>query len=68
MAQIRRYFGERSGVGRLISRARDNQSYILQTRVGYHCVVGKSALELFFFSAQKEPNTYRNITVTYKAL
>ncbi len=68
MGEIRRYFDERYGVGRLISRARDNQTDIIQTLVGYQWVVGKSALELFFFSAQKEPNIYRNITVTYKAL
>ena len=68
MGEIRRYFDERYGVGRLISRARDNQTDIIQTLVGYQWVVGKSALELFFFSAQKEPNVYRNITVTYKAL
>lgn len=68
MGEIRRYFDERYGVGRLISRARDNQTDIIQTLVGYQWVVGKSALELFFFSAQKVPNVYRNITVTYKAL
>lgn len=68
MGEIRRYFDERYGVGRLISRARDNNTDIIQTLVGYQWVVGKSALELFFFSAQKEPNIYRNITVTYKAL
>ncbi len=68
MGEIRRYFDERYGVGRLISRARDNNTDIIQTLVGYQWVVGKSALELFYFSAQKEPNVYRNITVTYKAI
>ena len=65
---IRVYIDESYGVGRLISRARDNQTDIIQTLVGYQWVVGKSALELFLFSAQKVPNVYRNITVTYKAL
>ena len=68
MGEIRRYFDEKYGVGRLISRARDNDTEVIQTLVGYQWVVGKSALELFYFSAQKEPNVYRNITVTYKAL
>ena len=68
MGEIRRYFDEKYGIGRLISRARDNDTEVIQTLVGYQWVVEKSALELFYFSAQKEPNVYRNITVTYKAL
>ncbi|HEY3662264.1 MAG TPA: hypothetical protein VGL24_03850 [Chthoniobacterales bacterium] len=68
MGEIRRYFDGKYGTGRLISRSRDNDTDVIQTLVGYQWVVGKSALELFYFSAQKEPNVYRNITVTYKAL
>jgi hypothetical protein len=68
MGEIRRYFDDKYGTGRLISRSRDNDTDVIQTLVGYQWVVGKSALELFYFSAQKEPNVYRNITVTYKAL
>ncbi len=68
MGEIRRYFDEKYGTGRLISRSRDNNTEVIQTLVGYQWVVGKSALELFYFSAQKEPMVYRNITVTYKAL
>ncbi len=68
MGEIRRYFDEKYGVGRLISRSRDNETEVLQTLVGYQWVVAKSALELFYFSAQKDKNVYRNITVTYKAL
>ena len=68
MGEVRRYFDAKYGTGRLISRARDNDTDVIQTLVGYQWVVGKSALELFYFSAQKEPNVYRNITVTYKTL
>ena len=68
MGEIRRYFDAKYGTGRLISRSRDNDTDVIQTLVGYQWVVGKSALELFYFSAQKEPNVYRNITVTYKAI
>lgn len=68
MGEVRRYFDARYGTGRLISRSRDNDTDVIQTLVGYQWVVGKSALELFYFSAQKKPNVYRNITVTYKAL
>jgi hypothetical protein len=68
MGEIRRYFDGKYGTGRLISRSRDNETDVIQTLVGYQWVVGKSALELFYFSAQKEPMIYRNITVTYKAI
>lgn len=68
MGEIRRYFDSKYGVGRLLSRTRDNDTDVIQTLVGYQWVVGKTALELFYFSAQKEPNVYRNITVTYKTI
>ena len=68
MGEVRRYFDGKYGTGRLISRSRDNDTDVIQTLVGYQWVVGKSALELFYFSAQKEPNVYRNITVTYKTI
>jgi hypothetical protein len=68
MGEVRRYFDAKYGTGRLISRSRDNDTDVIQTLVGYQWVIGKSALELFYFSAQKEPNVYRNITVTYKAI
>jgi hypothetical protein len=41
---------------------------VIQTLVGYQWVVGSAALELFYFSAQREALVYRTITVTYKAL
>jgi hypothetical protein len=68
MGEVRRYFDSKYGTGRLISRSRDNDTDVIQTLVGYQWVVGKSALELFYFSAQKQANVYRNITVTYKAI
>ncbi len=68
MGEVRRYFDAKYGTGRLISRSRDNDTDVIQTLVGYQWVIGKSALELFYFSAQKEPNVYRNITVTYKEI
>jgi hypothetical protein len=68
MGEVRRYFDAKYGTGRLISRSRDNDTDVIQTLVGYQWVVGKTALELFYYSAEKDPNVYRNITVTYKAI
>jgi hypothetical protein len=68
MGEIRRYFDAKFGTGKLISRSRDTDTDVIQTLVGYQWVVGGAALELFYFSAQRDALVYRTITVTYKAL
>jgi hypothetical protein len=68
MGEIRKYFDEKYGTGKLVSRARDNDTEVIQTLVGYQWLVGGTMLELFYFSAQHERLVYRTITVDYKAL
>jgi hypothetical protein len=68
MARVRRYYEAKFGVGRLVSRSRDTDTDVIQTLVGYQWIVGGTMLELFYFSAQKDRNIYRTITVTYKAM
>ncbi len=68
MGEIRRYFDAKFGTGKLISRARDADSDVLQTLVGYQWIVGGTMLELFYFSAQRDTMVFRSITVTYKAI
>jgi hypothetical protein len=68
MGEIRRYFDAKFGTGKLVTRTRDNDSDVIQTLVGYQWIVGQTMLELFYFSAQKDPNVFRSITVTYKAI
>jgi hypothetical protein len=69
MGTIRRYFDSKYGVGKLVSRARDSaESDVVQTLVGYQWMVGATMLELFYFSAEKPPHTFRTITVDYKSL
>jgi len=69
MGTIRRYFDSKYGVGKLVSHPRDSAgSDVLETLVGYQWMVGATMLELFYFSAEKPPNTFRTITVDYKAL
>jgi hypothetical protein len=68
MGEIRRYFDAKFGTGKLVSRTRDNDSDVIQTLVGYQWIVGGTMLELFYFSAEREPLVYRTITVTYKAM
>jgi hypothetical protein len=68
MGEIRRYFDSKFGTGKLVSRTRDTDSDVIQTLVGYQWMVGSTMLELFYFSAQRDPHVYRTITVTYKAM
>ena len=68
MIEIRRYFDSKFGTGKLISRTRDGDSDVIQTLVGYQWIVGGTMLELFYFSAERQPLVYRSITVTYKAM
>jgi hypothetical protein len=68
MGEIRKYFDEKYGTGKLVSRARDNDTEVIQTLVGYQWLVGGTMLELFYFSAQHNSLVYRTISVDYKAL
>jgi hypothetical protein len=68
MAEIRKYFDEKYGTGKLVSRSRDTDTDVIQTLVGYQWMVGGTMLELFYFSAQHGALLYRTITVDYKAM
>ena len=68
MGEIRRYFDAKFGTGKLVSRSRDLDSDVVQTLVGYQWIVGGTMLELFYFSAQRDQNVFRSITVSYKAI
>ncbi len=68
MGDIRRYFDAKYGTGKLVSRARDSDSDVIQTLVGYQWMVGTTLLELFYFSAQHDELVFRTISVDYKTL
>src|SRR5712671_8117612 len=54
MGEIRKYFDEKYGTGKLVSRSRDHDTEVIQTLVGYQWMVGTTMLELFYFSAQHD--------------
>ncbi len=69
MGDIRRYFDAKFGTGKLVSRSRDSgETDVIQTLVGYQWMVGTTMLELFYFSAERGQQSYRTISVDYKAL
>jgi hypothetical protein len=69
MGEIRKYFDEKYGTGKLVSRGNEHDTDVIQTLVGYQWMVGTTMLELFYFSAQHDPfPPFRVISVDYKAL
>jgi hypothetical protein len=79
MGEIRRYFDAKYGTGKLVSRARDSDTEVIQTLVGYQWMIGgehATMLELFYFSASegrvptgRDPfPPVRVISVSYMAL
>jgi hypothetical protein len=69
MGEIRKYFDEKYGTGKLVSRGNEHDTEVIQTLVGYQWMVGTTMLELFYFSAQHDPYPpFRVISVDYKAL
>lgn len=69
MGQLRKFFDEKYGTGKLVSRSRDTDTDVIQTLVGYQWMVGATMLQLFYFSAEQgSDHVYRAISVDYKAL
>jgi hypothetical protein len=82
MGEIRKYFDEKYGTGKLVSRSSGHDTDVIQTLVGYQWMVpkadgsGTTMLELFYFSAEQgrvpaNSDRYppvRIISVDYKAL
>ena len=68
MGEIRKYFDEKYGTGKLVSRGNEHDTDVIQTLVGYQWMVGTTMLELFYFSAPHDNLVYRTISVDYKAL
>ena len=76
LGNVRKFFDEKYGTGKLVSRARDNNTDVIQTLVGYQWMVGTTMLEVFYFSVEEgrvppSRNPYppvRIISVDYKVL
>jgi hypothetical protein len=47
MGEIRKYFDEKYGTGKLVSRSRDTDTDVIQTLVGYQWMVGEQCSSYF---------------------
>jgi hypothetical protein len=68
IGEIRKYFDEKYGTGKLVQRGPSHTDTDVITLTGYQWMVGATMLELFYFSAQHDALIYRTISVDYKAL
>ena len=53
MGEIRKYFDEKYGTGKLVSRSRDNDTDVIQTLVGYQWMVSATMQGFLFLSATR---------------
>jgi len=68
MSQVRRRIEQKFGAGQLIARSRAPEGDVLQTIVGYKWNLNNTAIQLFYYAAERASDTYRTVSVHYKAL
>lgn len=68
LGQLRMKVERRFGPGRLLVRSKTPIGDVTQTIVGYVWAKGESQLEIIYFSAESATQTYRTVSLHYKAL
>ncbi len=68
LGQLRQKVEKRFGPGRLLVRSKTPIGDVTQTIVGYAWAKGESQLEIIYFSAESPTQTYRTVSLHYKAL
>jgi hypothetical protein len=64
--EVRRNVDSKYGIGRLLTRSRTREGDVLQTLVGYQWMQGGIALRLYLFTAEKDSNALRVLSLHYK--
>lgn len=63
---VRRNVESKYGLGRLLSRTRNRENDIVQTLVGYQWSQQETSLRLFLYTAQKDPDALRVLSLHYR--
>jgi hypothetical protein len=63
---VRRNVDSKYGIGRLLTRTRSREGDIMQTLAGYQWMQGGIALRLYLFTAEKDTNATRVLSLHYK--
>lgn len=64
--QTRRNIDAKYGMGRAIARQKTREGEVLQTLIGYQWTQATSSLRLFFYTAEKEAQSLRVLSLHYK--
>ena len=57
---------QKFGAGQLIARTREPEGNVMQTLVGYKWNENNTAIQLFYFCAQTNTQSYQTVSVHYK--
>jgi hypothetical protein len=66
--QTRRNIDNRYGMGRVIARQKTREGEILQTLIGYQWVQATTSLQLFLYTAEKQAESIRVLSLHYKGV
>jgi hypothetical protein len=66
MGQVRRKVEQKYGAGTLLARTKGPEEDVTQTVVGYKWEQNNTAIELFYYSAEKGAQVYRAVSVHYR--
>ncbi len=66
MASVRRKVEARFGPGQLIARSKQPDGDVMQTVVGYKWTLNTTAIQLFYYSAEKGTNNFRTVSIHYR--
>jgi len=64
--EVRRNVDSKYGIGRLLTRSRNREGDVMQTLVGYQWVQGGISLRLYLFTAERDSNALRLLSLHYK--
>jgi hypothetical protein len=66
--QTRRNIDNKYGMGRVIARQKTREGEILQTLIGYQWVQATTSLQIFLYTAEKEAESIRVLSLHYKGV
>ncbi len=66
--QTRRNIDSKYGMGRVIARQKTREGEILQTLIGYQWVQATTSLQLFLYTAEKDADSIRVLSLHYKGV
>jgi hypothetical protein len=66
MSAVRRRIEQKYGPGQLIAKNRGPEADVIQTVIGYKWSQNDTAIELIYYSAENNSQSYRTVSVHYK--